>query len=383
MKYCMNIEELRQNIDSIDNEISRLFTERMHIASQIAEYKREHNMPVLDQTREREIISRITGNQSDEVAAYSKMQFTTLFDLSRSYQNRRLTKNSEISQYIRIAAENTPKLFPAKATVACQGREGAYSQIACDKLFSFPSIMYMESWQGVFQAVDKNLCRYGILPIENSLHGTVSEVYDLMKKYKFYVARSVKLQIHHYLLTKNKTELSEIREIFSHEQAIGQCAEFLSGLKNVKITICENTAVAAKIVSDSPRNDIAAISSKSCAELYGLTIAADKIQDNDNNYTRFICISKELEIYPGANKISLMFTISHKPGSLYNLIAKFSALGLNLTKLESRPIPGMNFEFMFYFDLEANICSDDVISLISELENGPEEFVFMGSYSEI
>jgi len=169
----------------------------------------------------------------------------------------------------------------------------------------------------------------------------------------------------------------------SHEQAIGQCSEFLREHKDIKITVCENTAMAAQMVANSDRTDLAAISSKNCADLYGLTVLNSSIQNSEINYTRFICISKELEIYPGADKISLMLTLPHCPGSLYTTIAKFAALGLNLTKLESRPIPGKDFEFMFYFDFEASIYSEEVIRLLCDLEAGPDQFEFLGSYSEI
>ena len=322
-------------------------------------------------------------NPSEERAMYIKMLYTTIFDLSRSYQSRKIFKDSALVRQIRHAVENTPKEFTKQAVVACQGTEGAYSQIACDRLFARPSIMYMSSFQGVFQAVEKNLCRYGILPIENSVHGSVTEVYDLMKKYNFHIAREIKVFVSHALLTKGKKSLADIKEIYSHEQAIGQCSDFLANLKGVKVTVVENTAVAAQMVAQSERNDVAAISSQNCADLYGLTVITDRLQNSENNYTRFICISKDLEIYPGANRISLMFTLNHRPGSLYNLISKFAALGVNLTKLESRPIPGKDFEFMFYFDLEASVYSEEVLSLMAELENGPDQFVFLGSYSEI
>ena len=137
------------------------------------------------------------------------------------------------------------------------------------------------------------------------------------------------------------------------------------------------------MVADSDRCDVAALSSKDCAALYGLSIAEENVQDNDNNYTRFICISKDLEIYPGSDKISLMLTASHKPGALYELIAKFSALGLNLTKLESRPIPGTDFEFMFYFDMNASVYDETVIKLLSSLSEETEQFTYLGSYTEV
>lgn len=323
----MDITELRGKIDACDDELIRLFKERMETAEQIAAYKAENDLPVFDRLRERDIISRVTEDQSEEMAMYIKMLYTTIFDLSRSYQSRRIYKDSLLVRRVRKALENTPKEFTKQAVVACQGTEGAYSQIACDRLFSRPSIMYMSSFQGVFQAVEKNLCRYGILPIENSVHGSVTEVYDLMKKYNFHIAREIKIFVSHVLLTKGKKALSDIKEIYSHQQAIGQCSEFLASLKGVKVTVVENTAVAAQMVAQSDRNDVAAISSPNCAELYGLTAVTDRLQNSENNYTRFICISKEMEIYPGANRISLMFTLNHRPGALYNLISKFAALG--------------------------------------------------------
>ena len=376
------LTNLRQQMNDTDNQLVALFTRRMEIAGEIASYKSENDLPVFDKLREREIMGRLTENQSEEMAMYTKLLYTTLFDLSRSYQSRRLYKDSRLVEKVRTARENTPKEFTKQAVVACQGTEGAYSQLACDRLFARPSIMYMSSFQGVFQAVEKNLCRYGILPIENSVHGSVTEVYDLMKKYNFYIARQVKILVSHALLTRGRKLLSQIREIYSHEQAIGQCSDFLAKHPEIKVNIVENTAVAAKMVADSSRDDVAAISSQNCADLYGLTVLSDEIQNSANNYTRFICISKELEIYPGANKMSLIFTLDHRPGSLYNLISKFSALGLNLTKLESRPIPGKDFEFMFYFDLEASVYSEDVLSLLSELEHGQDQFVYLGSYLE-
>lgn len=379
----MELKELREQINETDNQITALFTKRMEIAGEIAKYKAENDLPVFDKLREREVLNRLTENQSEEMAMYTKMLYTTMFDLSRSYQSRRLYRDSDLVNKVRKALENTPKEFTKQAVVACQGTEGAYSQQACDRLFARPSIMYMSTFQGVFQAVEKNLCRYGILPIENSVHGSVTAVYDLMKKYHFYIAREIKLLVSHVLLAKGAKSMADIKEIYSHEQAIGQCSEFLSKHPEIKVNIVENTAVAARMVAQSDREDVAAISSQNCAELYGLRVVSDEIQNSENNYTRFICISKNLEIYPGANKMSLMFTLNHRPGSLYNLISKFSALGLNLTKLESRPIPGKDFEFMFYFDLDASVYSEDVLSLLAELEQGQDSFVYLGSYSEI
>jgi chorismate mutase/prephenate dehydratase len=379
----MKLEELREEIDAIDTEIIDLFVKRMEVVKKVAQTKQDSNYSVLNSGREKEILTRISNQAGEELDGYARILFNAIFDVSRSYQTRFMNPETELKQRIETALAETPKLFPKKPIVACQGIQGAYSQIATEKLFDFPSIMYFNNWEGVFNAVEKGLCQYGVLPIENSSFGSVGEVYDLMKNYNFHIARGIRLRIAHALLVKHGTKLSDIKEIYSHEQAIGQCAEFLKGLKDVKVTVCENTAIAAELVANSDRTDVAAISSKNCAGLYQLDILSEDIQVSDNNYTRFICISKNLEIYPGSDKLSLMLSLPHRPMSLYNMIAKFAALGLNLTKLESRPIPGSDFEFMFYFDMDASLYAPEVVSLLCELEQEPELFVFLGSYTEV
>lgn len=379
----LNLENIRKDIDDIDSELTALFKKRMEKSLEVARFKRENNLPVFSDSREKEILHKVSQQIGEPFDGYARLLFNTIFDASRSCQNNFLARRSDLADRIEKALEETPKIFPNKAVVACQGVQGSHSQAACEKLFEVPSIMYFNSFEGVFNAVEKGLCQYGILPIENSSYGSVGTVYDLMQNYNFHIVRSIRLRISQNLMAKAGTKMSDIREIVSHEQAIGQCGEFLKSLKDVKITVCENTAMAAKMVAESDRNDIAAISSKECVDLYGLEILKTHIQVSDNNYTRFICISKKMEIYPGANRISLILSLPHVPRSLYHTIAKFAALGVNLTKLESRPIPGSDFEFMFYFDLDASIYSPELINLLSELENQPESFVFLGCYNEV
>jgi len=235
----------------------------------------------------------------------------------------------------------------------------------------------------VFSSIEQGLCRYGVIPLENSTAGSVNQVYDLMMKHHFWVVRSVRLKVDHNLLAPRGVKLSDVKEIFSHEQAISQCADFLAKLPGVKVTACENTAAAAKKVAESGRTDWAALASRACAELYGLDCLAEAVQDQGNNYTRFICISKNLEIYPGADRTSLMMVLAHKPGSLYKVLSRFNALGINLNKLESRPIPERNFEFMFYFDLDTPVYSPQFIQLMGELDSLCESFSYLGSYSEV
>ncbi len=378
----MDMEKLRNEIDEIDDSLVKLFEKRMQSTARLAKHKKEHSVPVSDRTREREIIYRMSGKVAPELAGYTKSLYNTLFDLSKSYQNSLISPESKLASEIKKSLEGSEKLFPERAVVACQGTEGAYSQFACDRMFKYPEIMYVNSFDSVFEAVGRGLCRYGILPLENSTAGSVTAVYELMQKHKFYIVGSIKLCISHSLLAAPGVRLDGVKEIFSHEQAINQCSKFLSELKDVKITVCANTAEAAKSVADFGRTDCAAICSGDCAELYGLSEIASGISNTENNYTRFICISKELEIYPGASCTSLMVRLPHKPGSLYSVIPRFAALGVNLTKLESRPVPGSDFEFMFYFDVDASVYSPELAELITQLENELPGLVYLGSYNE-
>lgn len=379
----MDLNELRNEIDKIDSELVSLFCQRMHISAQVADYKRENNLPIFHPGRERAILQNVAQQAGPEMGNYTRVLYSMLFELSRSYQSKRNGMISPLYQQITQAIQNTPNLFPQAPTVACQGVEGAYSQIACEKIFRSPFIMYFKSFEGVFTAIEQGMCQYGILPIENSTAGSVNKVYDLMIRHNFSIVRTFRLKVDHNLLVKPGVLLKDIKEIYSHEQAINQCSEFLHSMPGVTVIPVANTAVAAKMVSDSPRKDVAALSSRSCAALYGLENIASSVQDNGNNHTRFICISKNLEIYPGSDKTSIMMILNHKPGALYKVLARLYTLGINVTKLESRPLPDREFEFMFYFDLETSIYSDEYIQLMCELDDLCEEFKYLGSYTEV
>ena len=379
----MDLQELRLEIDRIDDELVKLFAERMDIAAQIGDYKKARNLPVFVPAREREKLQDVAGKAGPEMANYTRVLYSMLFELSRSYQSKRSDNLSALYHQITKAIETTPKLFPQAPMVACQGVEGAYSQIACEKIFKNPFILYFKNFEGVFTAIEQGLCQYGILPIENSTAGSVKKVYDLMIKHNFSIVRTFRLKVDHNLLANPGTTLDSIKEIYSHEQALNQCAGFLEKLSGVKVIPVENTAVAAEMVASSGRTDIAALSSRSCAELYGLKTLAASVQDQGNNYTRFICISKNLEVYPGSDKTTIMMVLNHRPGALYRVMARLYVLGINVTKLESRPLPDRDFEFMFYFDLDTSIYSEEFVQLMCELDDLCEEFKYLGSYSEV
>ena len=188
--------------------------------------------------------------------------------------------------------------------------------------------MFFSNFDAVFTSIEKGLCKYGVIPVENSYAGTVNKVYDLMMQHNFYIVKSIRLKITHHLLAKPGTKLENIKEIYSHEQAIQQCSDFLSQNKQWQVNVSSNTAAAARMVAESGRKDVAAISSGRCAQLYGLEILKTDIQNNSNNHTRFICISRKPEIYPGADRTSLMLALPDRPGALYQLLGRFNAQGM-------------------------------------------------------
>ena len=379
----MELSDYRAQIDRIDTELLRLFAERMQTAAGIAAYKKAHSLPVLDAGREREKLAQIVKAAPEDLQEEAVSLYRLLFSLSRSYQRDLLDEKTTLPALLKTALEQTLQLFPPTAAVACQGVEGAYSQQACDKLFQHPSVFFCATFDKVFSAIEQGLCQYGVLPLENSTAGSVNAVYDLMQKHNFSIVRSVRLRVDHSLLALPGVKPSEIREIVSHGQALEQCSEFLNQLPNVTVTRCENTAAAARMVAESGRRDLAAIASNACAEIYGLQSLQDRVQNEHGNYTRFICISRNLEVYPGSDKTSIMMVLNHKPGALYKVLARLYTLGINVTKLESRPIPDREFEFMFYFDLETSIYSEEFVQLMCELDEMCEEFKYLGSYTEV
>lgn len=380
----MTLEELRKEIDVVDDVLLKAFQDRMSLVAQVSQAKQANDLPVLDVSRERAKLEDVSGKLPPELQQYGYFLWSMLFELSRSYQSTLNPTPSPLRREIQEAMENTPQLVPPRASVACQGVEGAYSQLACDKLFQRPQVMYFGSFESVFAAIENGFCDYGVLPLENSTAGSVNQVYDLMLNRNFKIVRSTRLKVDHNLLAKRGTKLEDIKEIFSHPQAISQCSAFLEKLgKGVKVTPCENTAAAAQAVAVSSRDDVAAICSHNCISLYALERLAADIQDRGDNYTRFICISKKLQIFPGADKTSLMVSLPHRPGSLYQVLSRFYALGLNLIKLESRLIPGRDFEFMFYFDLETSVYSEEFIRMVDDLSSICEDFQYLGSYSEV
>ena len=382
----MSLENLRGQIDAVDTELLGLFEQRMELSRQIAEVKGAGGLPIADPAREAEKMLAVGSNVPPELKNHAHTLYDTLFELSKNYQRTVNPLPSQMHKEIQNAVRDN---FPKGATVACPGVEGSFSQLACERLFAYPKLMHFKAltFDKVFAAIENGLCDYGVLPLENSTTGLVGKIYDLMQNNysSFKIVKSVRLGVEHNLLAPPGVKLENVREIFSHEQALRQCAKFIESLgSEVKVTSCENTAIAAESVAASPRRDIAAIGSHRCVELYGLNCLAKDIQDEADNYTRFICISKQLEIYPGANRTSIIMVLPNTPGSLTKALQRFYALGLNLTKLESRPLfEGNSAKVMFYLDFECSPHSEAFARLLEEMKVFCEEFQYLGSYTEV
>ena len=378
----MELSEIREKIDTVDDQLLKLFLERMSLAEEVAAYKNEHHLPILNKERERAVLARVT-EQSGEKERYAYHLFSTLFELARSRQAELISAPTRVAAQVKASLEAGSAVFPQTGLVACQGVEGANSQMACDRLLPRGNIVYVKTFEAVVAAVESGLCKFGVLPIENSSNGSVRAVYELLQDHRLSIVRSTRLCIRHELLALPGVKMDDITEIYSHEQAIGQCSHFLEGLNGVRVIPCDNTAAAAKMVSEQGDRHAAAISSHACAELYGLESVRDDIQDSDNNYTRFICIAKDPVIYAGANRISLVIACDNKPGALYEILSKLAALGINMTKLESCPVTGRNFEFIFFLELEASVLEPGVLPMLEELERSCQNFQFLGNYAEV
>jgi chorismate mutase/prephenate dehydratase len=378
----MELHEIRTKIDAVDDQLLTLFLERMALADEVAAYKNEHHLPILNKQREREVLAKVTA-RAGEQERYAYHLFSTLFELARSRQAELISAPTQVEPLVRQALAAAQTAFPQTGSVACQGMEGANAQAACDRLLPRGNIVYVKSFEAVFSAVESGLCRFGVLPIENSSNGSVRAVYELLQRKHFSIVRTTRLCIRHELLGLPGAKAEDIREIYSHEQALGQCSGFLNGLSGVNVIPCDNTATAARLVAERGDSHVAAIASHACAELYGLSALRDDIQDSDNNYTRFICITQEPEIYAGANRISLILSCANKPGALYDILSKLAALGINMTKLESCPVTGRNFEFLFFLELEAELQAPGVLPMLEELERTCQSFHFLGAYTEV
>lgn len=376
----MDLDAIRKEIDEIDDQLVELLAKRSELACDVARYKRENNMQVFQQGREQFILDRVSDAVPDEMKSSAKIIFTTIMDLSKCRQWQMLTHKRDFDTKKPMGGR------PIAATVT----KGSYSAVACEKLFGGKcDVRYVRHFDEVFEAVEKGEVDYGVLPIVNSTAGDVSDTYDLMGKHNFYICKTIDIHITHVLAAKKGTKLSDVKNVYSHEMAIKQCSEFMHE-HNLCGVEASTTAKGAQLVAKSEDNDCAAICSAMCAEMNGLEIIAENISDIKDNYTRFILISNRLEVSQNASVISLSLTLPHTPGSLYRLLTRFSYCGLNLLRIESKPMPSGfadmkddAFDFIFYLDFEGNISDESVVKLLNNLEEEMKYYRFLGNYEQI
>ncbi|MDE5937235.1 MAG: chorismate mutase [Ruminococcus sp.] len=369
----MDLNQLRNSIDSIDEQILALFMERMELCKGVADYKKANNLPVFQGNREQQVIDRIKTLTNDgELEEGTAALFTTIMDISKILQNKKLLSDNTENIYITPDFENAEK-------IGCQGTYGSNSETAARLIFGDKKPIFYKTFENVFSAVQSGELDYGVLPVYNSTAGAVISTYDLMAKYSVYKVKEVYIEINHCLAVKNNISIDDIETVYSHPQAIAQCCDYLTAHK-LKTTEYSNTATAAEMVAESSKN-IAAICSVECAEHLGLNILAENISDCSVNRTRFICISRDMQIDPESDSISVMLKIPDTEGSLYRLLTKFYVNGMNLQKIESRPLKDGSFNnVMFYLDFDGRVDDKGVKALMNDLTENVEYFRLLGTF---
>jgi chorismate mutase/prephenate dehydratase len=351
----MSIKNLRQEIDSLDSNIVKLLTKRIRTAQKIGKEKSKHGIDVVDVDRENEILERIK--------VFAAKEHVNSNDLENIYHRIILvTRNKE------------------NLSVAFQGESGAYSEEAAFKYFgSSTKTIPFETLDEVFQSVERDEIEYGIIPIENSLEGSIGQSYDLLLDSDLKVCGETELRITHCLIGNQDATLDSLKKVYSHPQALGQSRTFLKHL-NVELFPTYDTAGSVKILKQLNSPTIGAVASARAAGIYGMKIIAREIEDNRNNFTRFFILSKHDLLPTGNDKTSLVFSVSNKPGSLYHFLGKWAKQGINLTKVESRPTRRKPWDYNFYLDIEGHREDEKVKMVLASLEKNAIFLKVLGSY---
>lgn len=374
-----SLEELRAQLDEIDNEMVSLYERRMDICKEVGEYKVTTGKKVFDKVREREKLSAVSAKVSDEFYKKGIRElYEQLMSMSRKLQYQLLTKKGALGRLPFIGVD---KLDVSDARIVFQGTEGAYSQAAMERYFGREiNSAHVQTFRDAMEAIEEGSADFAVLPIENSSAGAVSEVYDLLVEFENYIVGEVILPIHHTLAGLPGTDLNEIERVYSHPQALMQCAKFLDEYRDWQQISVANTAVAAKKVLEDNVKTKAAICSAYAAEYYGLEILVDEINYNESNSTRFIVVTNQKIFLKEANKISICFELSHESGSLYHLLSHFIYNDLNMTKIESRPVEGRNWEYRFFVDFDGNMADGAVKNAIRGLREEAVNLKILGNY---
>lgn len=379
LEKMKDLLELRDEIDQIDRQIVALYEDRMKISEQVAEYKISTGKKVFDKERENEKLSTLTAMAGSSFTKHGIRElFEQIMAMSRKKQYQLLTKHGIVDKPDFTEVE---KLDYADAKIVFQGVEGAYSQVALKEYFGEHTNSYhVETWRDAMEAIKTGKADYAVLPIENSSAGIVSENYDLLVEYDNCIVGEQIIKIDHALLGVKGASLEEIDTVYSHPQALMQCSKYLEEHREWEKKSLKNTAASAKKVQEEGKKNQAAIASIKTADIYGLEVLDDAIQNNKNNATRFIIVTGKKIYEKNANKISICFEVPHESGSLYHMLSHFIYNNLNMNKIESRPVQGKEWEYRFFVDFEGNLKDGAVQNALGGLKEEAHHLKILGNY---
>lgn len=374
----MDLLECRKQLDEIDSKLVELFEKRMQICSDVADFKIATGKEVYDGVREQQKLDSVSALAHGEYNQTAIREvFLQMMTISRRYQYSKLAEHGKT---VKIDAEYVPELKLQDVKVAYQGVAGAYAHAATLQFFGENAdAFHCESFDSVMKAVSEGQADYGVLPIENSSAGAVIDNFDLLVKYQNYIVAEIFLPVSHALLAGPDTEMEDIKTVYSHPQALMQCSEYLNSKKWQQISLA-NTAVAAKKILEDGDKTHAAVASEIAGKLYGLKTIQTSIQNNKGNTTRFIIISRKPQYCEDAGKISLCFELPHRYGTLYNILGHLVFNHLNMMMIFSRPVPGRNWEYRFFVDIEGNLRDLEVQNALKSIEAEASGLRILGNY---
>lgn len=375
----IDLDEIRKQIDAIDRQMVELYEERMHLATEVANYKIATGKKVLDAAREVSKLEAIDAMVKDDNNRHGVQElFTQIMAMSRKMQYRLLELNGLT---LRQPCEFIDEIEKKNCKVVYQGVPGAYSYIAMKRFFGESVDNFnVDSWKDAMEAVKENRADYAVLPIENSTTGIVAKVFDLLQEYDNYIIAETFVKVEHALLGLPDADINNVKVVYSHPQGLMQCEKFLENHKEWQQIGQPNTAGSAKKVLDENNPTHVAIASVEAAEYYGLKILAEEINDSDINTTRFIIVTNKRMFVKDANKVSVCFETNDEAGTLYNLLSHIIYNGLNMTKIESRPIEGKVWEFRFFVEFTGNVDSLDVKNALRGIEEESNSIKLLGNY---
>lgn len=377
------LEEYRAKIDAIDAQLSRLFLERMEVTGQVGEYKKAQGIPVLDAQREKQVIAAKTALTDDPAGkADLAALYESIMAISRRQQRKLVREGNEDTGYARWLKALEDRRSPVeRPRVVYQGEPGCYSEEAAAGFFGEGVESKGLPWfDDVFAALSRGEADYAMLPIENSSTGSIRQVYDLLARYDFSLVGEWQVKVEHCLAALPGVKLEDIKTVYSHEQGLMQCDKFLDTHRDWERVPVLDTAGSAKQVSETGDRAAAAICSRRAAKLYGLRELAFPINHNAANVTRFVAVSPKLELREGRDKISALFSLPHQSGSLHEILTIFAVQGLNLQKLESRPILGRGWEYLFFLDFTGDLTAPGMDGVLHELSQLSADFRILGNF---